>query len=169
MCIKQNSGLLHDVCIDIRFDILVDTEAAWPCLRFQYTTYVNICVEITYRCFIFYGSAKVKFNLQNNNYAPWFYTRNGLVQVMELNIDKRQKPERLRSVSNHLHRTVSCIHWDPSGQKLYTADNIGNVVVANIPSSKVTTGNAIRLNNWFNNNFVKCVKFWSIFLIISTW
>lgn len=114
-------------------------------------------------------SSKVKFNPQNNDYAPWFYTRNGLVQVMELNIDKRQKPERLRSVSNHLHRTVSCIHWDPSGQKLYTADNIGNVVVANIPSSKVTTGNAIRWNNWFNNNFVKCVKFWSSFLIISTW
>lgn len=57
MCIKQNSGLLHDVCIDIRFDILVDTEAAWPCLRSQYTTYVNICVQITYRCIIFYGSA----------------------------------------------------------------------------------------------------------------
>lgn len=46
MCIKQNSGLLHDVCIDIRFDILVDTEAAWPCLRSQYTTCVNICVQL---------------------------------------------------------------------------------------------------------------------------
>lgn len=36
-------------------------QAAWPCLRSQYTTYVNICVEITYRCIIFYGSATAFF------------------------------------------------------------------------------------------------------------
>lgn len=79
MCIKQNSGLLHDVCIDIRFDILVDTEAAWPCLRSQYTTYVNICVEITYRCIIFYGSAtaffvKVKVHVIKESLVSSFIT-----------------------------------------------------------------------------------------------
>ncbi|XP_062609661.1 uncharacterized protein LOC134271482 [Saccostrea cucullata] len=66
-----------------------------------------------------------------------FSMLNGHVQVMELNIDKRQKPDRLRAINNHVYRNVSCIQWDAGGQKLYTADNGGNVVVSLIPTSKM--------------------------------
>ncbi|XP_061176363.1 uncharacterized protein LOC133185262 [Saccostrea echinata] len=66
-----------------------------------------------------------------------FSMLNGHVQVMEMNIDKRQKPDRLRAINNHLQQSVSCIQWDAGGQKLYTADNAGNVVVSLIPTSKM--------------------------------
>ncbi|XP_048781169.2 uncharacterized protein LOC125683761 isoform X3 [Ostrea edulis] len=75
--------------------------------------------------------------LCSNNKTVAFSLLNGHVQVMELNIDKRQKPDRLRSVNNHMHQIVSCIQWSAGGQKLYTADNAGNVVVSIIPTSKM--------------------------------
>ena len=58
--------------------------------------------------------------------------------MMELNIEKRQKPERLRLVNDHLHTTVTCLQWDATGEKLFSGDLLGKVVVSVIPSSKVS-------------------------------
>ncbi|KAK3101262.1 hypothetical protein FSP39_002226 [Pinctada imbricata] len=71
------------------------------------------------------------------NKSVAFSTTNGYVNVMEMNIERRQKPDKLRIVTDHLHTTVTCLQWDGTGDKLFSADLLGKVVVSVIPVSKV--------------------------------
>lgn len=65
--------------------------------------------------------------------------RKGHVVVVELSTEKgsRQKPERLRLISDHVQSTVTSITWDTTGSKLYTGDNLGRIYATSIPSTKV--------------------------------
>ena len=40
-------------------------------------------------------------------------------------------------INDHLQSTVTCITWDTTGSKLYTADSAGRTFVTSIQSSKV--------------------------------
>ncbi|XP_052064810.1 BLOC-2 complex member HPS5-like isoform X2 [Mytilus californianus] len=68
-----------------------------------------------------------------------FSTVKGHVVVVELSTEKgsRQKPERLRLITDHVQSTVTSITWDTTGSKLYTGDNLGRIYATSIPSTKV--------------------------------
>ncbi|CAC5387495.1 HPS5 [Mytilus coruscus] len=68
-----------------------------------------------------------------------FSTVKGHVVVVELSTEKgsRQKPERLRLITDHVQSTVTSITWDTTGSKLYTGDNLGRIYSTSIPSTKV--------------------------------
>ncbi|XP_021339586.1 Hermansky-Pudlak syndrome 5 protein-like isoform X2 [Mizuhopecten yessoensis] len=65
-----------------------------------------------------------------------FSTLNGHVVVMEMNIDRRARPERLKLVTEHVRTTVTCIQWEHSGGKIYVADVTGKVSMSVVPKVK---------------------------------
>lgn len=82
-----------------------------------------------------------------NNFPEYYKTevthgalscRSGQVVVMEINIEKRQKPERVRLTSDHVGCTVTCLQWGGHNSKLFVGDNVGKITVCYIPSSKVS-------------------------------
>ncbi|XP_041351776.1 Hermansky-Pudlak syndrome 5 protein-like [Gigantopelta aegis] len=77
--------------------------------------------------------------LSPNDSAVAFAISSGQVIVMELNIDRRCKPERLRLSTDHVGFTVTALHWDTSSSKLFIGDSVGKISVAYIPSSKAKT------------------------------
>ncbi|XP_063400030.1 BLOC-2 complex member HPS5-like [Mytilus trossulus] len=68
-----------------------------------------------------------------------FSTVKGHAVVVELSTEKgsRQKPERLRLITDHVQSIVTSITWDTTGSKLYTGDNLGRIYATSIPSTKV--------------------------------
>ncbi|XP_033751851.1 uncharacterized protein LOC117335777 [Pecten maximus] len=65
-----------------------------------------------------------------------FSTLNGHVIVMEMNVDKRARPERLKLITEHMRTTVTCIQWEHSGGKIYVADATGKVSTSVVPKVK---------------------------------
>ncbi|CAL1533714.1 unnamed protein product, partial [Lymnaea stagnalis] len=63
----------------------------------------------------------------------------GLVAVFELNIDKRIKPERIRSSQDHSGHLVSSITWDSACSKMFVGDNTGKLSIIFVPSVKGKT------------------------------
>ena len=57
--------------------------------------------------------------------------------VIELNIDRRGKADRLRSTSHHKGAIVTSLAWNSEGSKLFAGDDMGKVSVSNIPVFKV--------------------------------
>ncbi|XP_071112964.1 uncharacterized protein [Haliotis cracherodii] len=74
----------------------------------------------------------------NDNFVA-YATGSGQVVVMEMNIEKRQKPERVRVTSDHVGCTVTCLQWGGHNSKLFVGDNVGKITVCYIPSSKAKT------------------------------
>ncbi|XP_046573674.1 Hermansky-Pudlak syndrome 5 protein homolog [Haliotis rubra] len=74
----------------------------------------------------------------NDNFVA-YSTGSGHVVVMEMNIEKRQKPERIRLTSDHVGCTVTCLQWGGHNFKLFVGDNVGKITVCYIPSSKAKT------------------------------
>ena len=56
---------------------------------------------------------------------------------MEMNIERRSKPERLRQTADHLGSVVMAMVWDSNSSSLFVGDNAGKVTHINVPSSKV--------------------------------
>ncbi|XP_060072446.1 BLOC-2 complex member HPS5-like [Ylistrum balloti] len=65
-----------------------------------------------------------------------FSTLNGHVIVMEMNVDRRARPERLKLVTEHMRTTVTCIQWEHSGGKIYVSDVTGKVSMTVVPKVK---------------------------------
>ncbi|XP_064601056.1 uncharacterized protein LOC135467222 [Liolophura sinensis] len=61
---------------------------------------------------------------------------NGNIIVVELNIERRSKPERVRLSVEHSGTTVTALQWDAVGGRLFAGDNLGKISVAFIPVSK---------------------------------
>ncbi|XP_067673976.1 uncharacterized protein [Haliotis asinina] len=74
----------------------------------------------------------------NDNFVA-YSTGSGHVVVMEMNIEKRQKPERVRLTSDHVGCTVTCLQWGGHNFKLFVGDSVGKITVCYIPSSKAKT------------------------------
>ena len=56
---------------------------------------------------------------------------------MEMNIERRSKPERLRQTADHLGAMVTAMVWDSTSSGLFVGDNAGKVTHINVPTSKV--------------------------------
>ncbi|KAK6191617.1 hypothetical protein SNE40_003261 [Patella caerulea] len=67
-----------------------------------------------------------------------FTTSSGQVVAMEMNIEKRQKPERIRLTADHVGYIITDIQWNTSGNRLYVGDNIGKVSVVHVPITKAS-------------------------------
>ncbi len=59
----------------------------------------------------------------------------GIVVILELRLDRRQKPERLRTTGDHKGSAITAIKWNEIGNRLYIGDDSGKVSVAKISSS----------------------------------
>ncbi|XP_013390799.1 uncharacterized protein LOC106159140 isoform X3 [Lingula anatina] len=77
---------------------------------------------------------KVEFSPDDEICA--YATSKGYVVVMELNISKRGKPERLRLSVDHKNATITSLCWNDLGTRLFIGDNTGKVTAANISTSK---------------------------------
>jgi hypothetical protein len=62
----------------------------------------------------------------------------GQVAVMEMNIERRSKPERVRQTADHLGSKVTTMVWDSAGSSLFVGDDAGKLTHVNIPSSRVS-------------------------------
>ncbi|ESO97813.1 hypothetical protein LOTGIDRAFT_152916 [Lottia gigantea] len=67
-----------------------------------------------------------------------FTTSSGQVIVMEMNLEKRLKPERVRLSNDHAGYTVTTLQWNKTGNKLFIGDNSGKVTVAHVPLTKAS-------------------------------
>ena len=56
---------------------------------------------------------------------------------MEMNVERRSKPERLRQTADHLGSVVTAMVWDSSSSSLFVGDNAGKVTHISVPSLKV--------------------------------
>ncbi|CAH1786728.1 unnamed protein product [Owenia fusiformis] len=74
----------------------------------------------------------VEFGPDDNLLA--YTTSKGIVQVLELNIEKRSKPERIRVSHEHKETIVTSLCWNHTGNKLFCGDQNGKVTVAYISS-----------------------------------
>ena len=61
----------------------------------------------------------------------------GQVVVMEMNIERRSKAERVRQTADHLNTVVTAMVWDSASSSLFVGDSTGKVTHINIPTSKV--------------------------------
>ncbi|KAL4224655.1 Hermansky-Pudlak syndrome 5 [Mactra antiquata] len=58
------------------------------------------------------------------------------VHVLDLRLDSRSKAETLKSSNTHIGSSVTCLHWDNASTKLYVGDDLGNVSMMSVSSSK---------------------------------
>ncbi len=61
----------------------------------------------------------------------------GFVIAWELNIDKRDQPERLVISTAHRNVQVTSLQWDSASLRLFSGDNKGRVTQTNADSRKV--------------------------------
>ena len=61
----------------------------------------------------------------------------GTVCVMQLNIDRNERPEILRTILDHKGSVVTALSWSPDGTNLYVGDDQGLVNRFFITASKV--------------------------------
>ncbi|XP_070200387.1 serine-rich adhesin for platelets-like isoform X2 [Littorina saxatilis] len=74
-----------------------------------------------------------------NELVVGFAVSSGQVAVMEMNVDRRSKPERLRQTADHLGAMITATVWDSSSSNLFVGDSAGKVTVINVPTSKAKT------------------------------
>ncbi|XP_029636471.1 uncharacterized protein LOC115211873 [Octopus sinensis] len=60
----------------------------------------------------------------------------GQVFVMETNIEKRTKPEKLRMSNIHVGRIVTAVAWNTTGSQFFIGDNMGTVSIIYVSNSK---------------------------------
>ncbi|XP_076449965.1 uncharacterized protein LOC143286311 [Babylonia areolata] len=77
--------------------------------------------------------------LSPNELSVGFAVSSGQVVVMEMNIERRSKPERLRQTLDHLGTMVTAMVWDSASSSLFVGDCTGKVTHINVPTSKAKT------------------------------
>ncbi|GAB1602346.1 uncharacterized protein LOC106879723 [Argonauta hians] len=60
----------------------------------------------------------------------------GQVFVMETNIEKRTKPEKLRMSNIHVGRIITAVAWNTTGSQFFIGDNMGTVSIIYVSNSK---------------------------------
>ena len=71
------------------------------------------------------------------NIFPNPYSSTGQVNVIELRIEKRLKPDKLRSTSDHKGCHITSMKWNSLGTRLFVGDDFGKVSMAKISSHLV--------------------------------
>ncbi|KAL8614338.1 hypothetical protein ACOMHN_007676 [Nucella lapillus] len=77
--------------------------------------------------------------LSPNELNIGFAVSSGQVVVMEMNIERRCKPERLRQTTDHVGAMVTAMVWDSASSSLFVGDCTGKVTHINVPTSKAKT------------------------------
>ena len=67
--------------------------------------------------------------------SSYVYSK-GLVIVLELHLEKRGKPDRLRVTNDHKGRLITALQWSQDGRQVFVGDDHGLVTAVNA-SSKV--------------------------------
>ncbi|XP_025087276.1 Hermansky-Pudlak syndrome 5 protein-like [Pomacea canaliculata] len=93
----------------------------------------------------------------------------GQVIVMELNIERRIRPERVRQTTDHVGATVTAMLWDNSSSSLFVADSLGKVTLINVSASKAKTLFTIPSETIVRlDSSVYQMDWWSNKLLVST-
>ena len=58
----------------------------------------------------------------------------GFVVVLELHLEKRTKPDRLRITYDHKGALITALTWNPDGRQVFVWDDCGKVSVVNSAS-----------------------------------
>jgi hypothetical protein len=101
--------------------------------------HVLACWFISSTCFVSYNTV-LYYQLEiTPNLSLSVIFSSGTVCIMQLNIDRRERPEILRTVLEHKGSVVTSLCWSNNGKNLYIGDEQGVVNGVRSAVTKVVT------------------------------